>query len=179
MTGTCRFKARFKDLVAMVKLSYHGMKQGKLVVDLPVLGTNEVFGFRYQEISAYGPQGGLRKLQKLIFDILRCTMVPSVGGDDNAVGWPFFEIINVVLSGELINWLDWLVHQMLECKRNVNAPLILQPYIKALVFCTIKDFRATCEVSHQVHWPLIDNEAYLARESSPMACRILGPNSLG
>ena len=163
----------------MVKLSYHGMKQGKLVVDLPVLGTNEVFGFRYQEISAYGPQGGLRKLQKLIFDILRCTMVPSVGGDDNAVGWPFFEIINVVLSGELINWLDWLVHQMLECKRVVNAPLILQPYIMALVLCTIENFGGACEINHQVYWPFIKDESYLARESSSMACKIPRPNSLG
>ena len=47
MTGTHRFKARFKDLVAAMKLSYHGMKRGKLVVDLLVLGMNEVFGFRY------------------------------------------------------------------------------------------------------------------------------------
>ena len=179
MTGTRRFKAKFKGFAATMKLSYYGMKRGKLVVDFPMLGTDEVYGFRYQETSAYGLQGGLRRLPKVIFEILRRTMVPLARGDDNTIGWPFFEIINDVLSGDPINLLDWLVYQMLECKQNVNAPLILQPYIKALVFCTIKDFRATCEVSHQVHWPLIDNEAYLARESSPMACRILGPNSLG
>ena len=33
------------------------------------------------------------------------------------------------------------------------------------------------EVSHQVYWPFIDDESYLAREPSSMACRILGPNS--
>ena len=86
----------------------------------------------------------------MIFEILRRTVVPSTRGDDNAVGWPFFEIINVVLSSDPINLLDWMVHQMLECKRNVNAPLILQPYIMALVHRTVKDFHRTCEVSHQV-----------------------------
>ena len=34
MTGTRRFKATFKDLAATVKLSYHGMKRGKLAIDL-------------------------------------------------------------------------------------------------------------------------------------------------
>lgn len=47
----------------------------------------------------------------------------------------------------------------------------------ALVLRTVKDFSGTCEIHHQVYWPFLDNEAYLARESSPMACRILGPNS--
>ena len=45
MTGTCRFKAMFKDLAAAMKLSYHGMKRGKLVIDLLVLRVEEVFGF--------------------------------------------------------------------------------------------------------------------------------------
>jgi hypothetical protein len=31
----------------------------------------------------------------------------------------------VVLFGDSINLLDWMVHQMLEGKRNVNAPLVL------------------------------------------------------
>jgi len=55
-----------------------------------------------------------------------------------------------------------MVRQMLECKRDVNAPLILQPYIMALVLCTVKDFSGACEVSHQVYWPFLINEAYLA-----------------
>jgi hypothetical protein len=47
MNGTRRFKATFKDLAVAVKLSYCAMKRGKLVVDLSVLGTNEVSGFLY------------------------------------------------------------------------------------------------------------------------------------
>ena len=55
MIGTCRFKAKFKDFTAIVNLRYHGMKRGKLVIDLPVLGMDEVSSFCYQETSTYGP----------------------------------------------------------------------------------------------------------------------------
>ena len=52
---------------------------------------------------------------------------------------------------------------MLECKRVVNAPLILQPYIMALVLCTIENFGGACDINHQVYWPFIEDENYLAR----------------
>ena len=53
MTGTCRFKAMFKDLAAAVGLNYHEMKRGKLVVDLPRMQSGDVQGFHYQETSVY------------------------------------------------------------------------------------------------------------------------------
>ena len=149
MPGTLRFEATFGDLAAAVKLSYHAMKRGKLVTNLPVLGTDGVSDFRYRETSAYGPHGGLRRLPKVIFEILRRTMISLVGGDEDVVGWPFFEIVYAVLSGYPINLLDYLmVCQMLACKRDVNASLILQLYIMALVLHTIKDFKGSCEISH-------------------------------
>ena len=106
MAGTHRFKATFRDLAATMKLSYHAMKRGKLVTDLPVLRTNEISGFRYQETPTYGSQGGLRMLPKVILEVLRCTVIPSLGGDGDTVGWPFFEIVTVVLSRDPINLLD-------------------------------------------------------------------------
>lgn len=125
MIGTRRFTATFKDLDVAVKLNYHVMKRGKLVTNLLVLGTDVISGFRYREASAYGPQVGLRRLPMVIFEDLRCTVVPSLGGDGDTVCWPFFEIVTDVLSRDTINLLDWMVHQMLGCKQNVNAPLIL------------------------------------------------------
>ena len=47
MTSTQRFKATFRDLATAMKLSYYAMKRGKLVNDLPVLGTGEISGFQY------------------------------------------------------------------------------------------------------------------------------------
>ena len=117
MTRTCRFTTTFKDLAAAVELSYHAMKRGKLVTDLPVLRTNEISSFRYQETSTYGSQGGLRRLPKVIFEVLRRTMIPSLGGDGDTVGWPFFKIVTAVLSRDPINLLDWMVRQMLGANR--------------------------------------------------------------
>jgi hypothetical protein len=110
----------------------------------------------------------LRRFPKVILEILRHTIVPTVEWDDSALKWPSMEIVNAVLSGELINLLDLMVNQMMECKRNVNAPLILQPYIMALVLHIIRDFHSVCETSHDIYIPFPGQERYLARDSSLM-----------
>ena len=105
--------------------------------------------------------------------------MPSVAVESSAIGWPFLEIIYVMMSREKLNLLDWMVSKMLDYKRDVCAPLALQSYIMALVLRTIKNFKGNCKVGHQVYWHFIDNEAYLEWEPSPMSCRIHEPNSLG
>ena len=125
MTGTSKFKATFKDLATVVQLSYHGMKRGKLVSHLPKLRADEVACFRYLETTEYGPKENLRRLPKVILEILSHTIVPMVGWDDRDMEWPSMEIVNVVLSSEPLNILDWMVNQMLECKKDMDAPLIL------------------------------------------------------
>ena len=82
------------------------MKRGKLVSHLPKLRANEVACFHYLETIEYGPQGNLRRLPKVILEILRHTIVPMVGWDDHAMERPSMEIVNVVLSGEPLNMLD-------------------------------------------------------------------------
>jgi len=78
-----------------------------------------------------------------------------VGWDDHAMERPSMEIVNVVLSGEPLNMLDWMVNQMLEYKKDMDAPQILQPYIMALVICTVRHFRGACEVTHEVYIPFL------------------------
>ena len=125
MTNTYKFKATFQDLAATMQLSYHSMKHGKLVAHLPRLRADEVDCFRYPKTTEYGPRGNLRRLPKVILEVLWHTIVPTIGWDDRALEWPSMEIVNTMLSGELINMLDWMVHQMLQSKRDVNASLIL------------------------------------------------------
>ena len=105
MTGTTKYKSTFKDLAAAVKLSYEGMKRGKLVTHLPRLRADEIACFRYPETSEYGQWGNLRRLPKVILEILSRTIVPTIGWDDSALEWPSMEIVNVVMSGEPINLL--------------------------------------------------------------------------
>ena len=61
----------------------------------------------------------------MILKIMRHTIVPTVEWDDSALKWPSMEIVNAVLSGNPLNMLDWMVNQMQECKKDVDAPLIL------------------------------------------------------
>lgn len=82
----------------------------------------------------------------VIYEILRHTIVPSIVVEGSAIGWPFVEIIYIVISSNELNLLDWMVIQMLEYKRDVRAPLVLQPYIMALVLHMVEDFYRVCEV---------------------------------
>ena len=107
MTGTSKFKATFKYLAAMVQLSYHGMKQGKLASHLPKLRADEVACFRYPKTTEYGPQGNLRRLPKVILEILRHTFVSIVGWDDHTMEWPSMEIA-LVEKRLLIHFKIWL-----------------------------------------------------------------------
>ena len=116
MFGTTKCKATFRELAATVMLRYEGMKRGKLVTQLPRLRADEVACFCYPKTSEYGRWGNLRRLPKVILEILRHTIVPTIGWDDSTLKWPSTKIVNVVLSGEPINLLDWMVHQMMECK---------------------------------------------------------------
>ena len=72
-----------------------------------------------------------------------------------------------------------MVNQMLECKKDVDAPIILQPYIMALVLHTVRDFHGACEVTHEVYIPFLGQERYLSRDSSLVALEIPRLHSLG
>ena len=79
--------------------------------------------------------------------------MPSVAVESSAIGWPFLEIIYVMMSREKLNLLDWMVSKMLDYKRDVCAPLALQSYIMALVLHIVEDFCGVCEVQHQAFLP--------------------------
>ena len=67
----------------------------------------------------------MRRIPKVLHEILRHTIVPSNVVVGSAIGGPSLEIIYVVLSGDELNLLDLMVNQMLECKRDMHAPLAL------------------------------------------------------
>lgn len=177
MTGTTECRANFRDLAVAEKLNYNDMKQGTKIVDLPVLSAEEKVGYHYPEASDFGPSGGLRRLPRVMLEVLRHTVVPSIG--QGAIEWPTLEIINALLNRRSINLLDWLVTQMLECKWDTNAPLVLQPYIIVLVLCTVKNFHGTYKVWHPIFRPFLIRTHYLAREPSPASRRFLRSNSPG
>jgi len=109
----------------------------------------------------------MRRIPKVLFEISRHTIMPSAVVEGGAIGWPSLEVIYAVLSGDELNLLDLLVNKMLECKRDVHAPLALQPYIMALVLRTVKGFYGAYEVQHRSFLPYRHDEAFLERSPSP------------
>ena len=63
------------------------MQRGKLVASLPMLLAGEMPELHYQEDSMYGQKGGMRRIPKVLHEILRHTIVPSVVAEDGAIGW--------------------------------------------------------------------------------------------
>jgi hypothetical protein len=94
----------------MVKLDYRKMKKGKSVADQLMLLASELPELYYQEASMFGPKGGMRRIPKVMFEILRHTLVPSAAVEEGAIGWPFLEIIYTVMSGNELNLLDLMVN---------------------------------------------------------------------
>jgi len=53
----------------------------------------------------FGPKGGMRRNPKVMFEILRHTLMPSTTVEEGAIGRTFLEIIYAVMSNdELICW---------------------------------------------------------------------------
>ena len=55
----------------------------------------------------------MRRIPKVLHEILRHTIMPSVVVEGGDIGWPSLEVIYVVLSGDDLNLLDLMVNQML------------------------------------------------------------------
>ena len=125
MMSTCRFVATFRDLAATVGLDYRRIKKGKLVASLPMFLASEMPELYYQEDSVFGRKGGMRRIPKVLHEILRHTIMTSAAVEGGAIGWPFLEVIYAVLSSDELNSLDLIMNQMLECKRDVHASLAL------------------------------------------------------
>lgn len=92
----------------------------------------------------------MRRIPKVLHEILRHTIMPSAAVGEGTIGWPSLEVIHAVLASDEVNLLDLMVSQMLECKWDVHAPLALQSYVMALVLHTMEDFYGLCEVQHRV-----------------------------
>ena len=91
------------------------MKRGKLVASLPMLLVGEMPKLFHQEASVFGPKGGMRRIPKVLHEILRHTIVSFAIVEGSAIGWPSLEVIYTVLFGDELNLLDLIVNQMLEC----------------------------------------------------------------
>jgi hypothetical protein len=64
--------------------------------------------------------------------MLHCILLPKVG-NTNAIREKYYMAIKSILNGTKVNWVDFLVEELMWCKHEVQGSLGHQPYIMALV----------------------------------------------
>ena len=64
--------------------------------------------------------------------LLHCTLLPKIGNTD-AIRGKYYVTIRSILDGTKVNWIDFLVMELMWCKHEVRGSLGYQPYIMALV----------------------------------------------
>jgi hypothetical protein len=62
----------------------------------------------------------------------RYTLSPKIGNTD-AIREKYYVTIRSILNGTKVNWIDFLVAELMCCKHEVRGSLGYQPYIMALV----------------------------------------------
>ncbi|CAD6337111.1 unnamed protein product [Miscanthus lutarioriparius] len=104
----------------------HGkeMKTRKSVSDLPAMQEQETCVFYPTRKHQHGASKYLKRYPSLIFSMLRCTIMPKVGNFD-VVRFPYYEVIQGVLSGDKLNMVEWMAARMMEC-RALDEKFIMQ-----------------------------------------------------
>ena len=68
----------------------------------------------------------------MLNSLLRCTLLPKIGNTD-AIWEKYYVAIKSILDGTKVNWIDFLIMELMWCKHEVKGSLGYQPYIMALV----------------------------------------------
>jgi hypothetical protein len=109
MTGTSTFEASFRDLAIAVGLDYCWMKRGKSIADISRLLRDAIPELLYQEDSIWGPKGSMQRFLRILYEILRHTIVPFAAIEGCVVGHLALEAICAALAGDELNVLEVLV----------------------------------------------------------------------
>ena len=91
--------------------------------------------------------------------------MPKVGNSD-AVCIPYYEVIRAIMSGDKLNFVEWMAARMVECRLDRRGALVFQPYIMALIrhkTC----FLGVDGVGHRYFRPFKNKKEALEQEDSP------------
>ena len=75
---------------------------------------------------------GLAMEPSVLNTMIRCTLLPKVGNTD-AICEKYYVAIKSILDDTKVNWVDFLIEELMWCKHEVRGSLGHQPYIMALV----------------------------------------------
>jgi hypothetical protein len=83
------------------------------------------------------------------------------------LAFPDEETIMAIKSGERLDFVEWIVSELIDNRRDEDSPLIFQPYIMALVLKKVTDFRGFLETEHRSYRAYNLRREVLEREPSP------------
>jgi hypothetical protein len=64
--------------------------------------------------------------------LLRYTMLPKDGNSDEIL-MKYYVAIKCILDGMKVNWVDFIIEEIMGCKHTMKNALAYQPYIMALL----------------------------------------------
>jgi hypothetical protein len=108
------------------------MKEGTQMDKFPKVKKNEAAQLYMTSDFEYGKTKNLAMEPSLLNSMLRCIMLPKVN-DTSAIRTKYYVAIKSILDGTKVNWVDFLVKEMMVCKHKVRGALGFYPYIMALV----------------------------------------------
>jgi hypothetical protein len=132
MTGKGKFKATFREFPCACGLDYDLTKGGAQMKELPEVKEDEAPWFHKGKDDKFLWSKGLRRESSVLNSMLYYMVIPK-GGDAGRIRTPYYIAIRAIMDGVLVNWVDYLVEEMLECKHNLKYALAYQSYIMALV----------------------------------------------
>ena len=80
----------------------------------------------------FGKIKGLAMEPSVLNTMLHCTLLPKVSNSD-AIYEKYYMAIKSILDFTKVNWVDFLIEELMWCKHEVRGSLGHQPYIMALV----------------------------------------------
>jgi len=119
MTGKHKFKASFGEFADVCRLDYLTKKKGEQMDSLPkakkkseVAQLNSTSNFVYNKIK------DLAMEPSVLNSMLQCTLLPKNGNTD-AIRKKYYVAIKSILDGTKVNWVNFLVEELMVCKHEV------------------------------------------------------------
>ena len=123
MTRKGKYKASFEEFIDVCGLDYYTMKEGEQMDTLPKAKKKcEVAQLYLTSNFEYSKIKGLAMEPSVLNSMLHCTLLPKVG-NTNAIYEKYYVAIKSILDGTKVNWVDFLVEELIVCKHEVRGSL--------------------------------------------------------
>jgi hypothetical protein len=167
MTGFKRYVATFVEFATANSLDYAIISHG---VDLYTEDQFQDYAQYYEPAwlgipRRFGETLGLRHHPVVINKIARVTILPK-SGDKSKIRDKFWNIIDHVMKGEVMNVVLFMMRLLNDLKIDKNQNLAYASYIMALIKAKTR-FEGRCEIAHTPFRPFKNEIGFLTSPLTP------------